>query len=117
MKKVFLSVALFTCTTLVFAQKYGHSYFGIKAGVNSSTNSYSPELFGISTSSKTGFAGGIYYNIGLGRLFSIQPELLYSVMGSKITQNVTNPTSGGVLHLNYVSIPVLFKVTPIWRLV
>ena len=67
------------------------------------------------TSTKTGFAGGVYYNIGLGRLFSIQPELLYSSMGSKFKTIIT-PSAEGSLNLNYLSVPVLFKITPIWRL-
>ncbi|HLO79513.1 MAG TPA: OmpA family protein [Chitinophagaceae bacterium] len=116
MKKLVLSSVLLFITTAIFAQNgVSKSYFGLKAGVNVSTNNYDPDVNGFDISSKTGFAGGIYYNIGLGRLFSIQPELLYSSMGSKFATK-TIPNTSGSLNLNYLSVPVLFKLTPVWRL-
>jgi outer membrane protein OmpA-like peptidoglycan-associated protein len=116
MKKVLLSVVLYLFTTSMYAQNGpARSYFGLKAGVNVSSNKYDPDPNIFDVSSKTGFAGGIYYNIGLGRLFSIQPELLYSSMGSKFKTTIT-PTSEGSLNLNYLSVPLLFKISPIWRL-
>ncbi len=114
-KLVLLSVVIFF-TTAIFAQNgVSKSYFGLKAGLNVSTNKYDPDVNSIDISSKTGFAGGIYYNIGLGRLFSIQPELLYSSMGSKYKTKIT-PNTAGSLNLNYLSVPILFKLTPVWRL-
>lgn len=116
MKKTFLSAAFIAYAALSFAQEFNRSYFGIKLGMNSSTVNYKPSISGIETSSRTGFAGGIYYNIGVGRIFSIQPELLYSAMGSKVKQTRTSPNGEGELKLTYVSLPILFKVSPIWRL-
>ncbi len=97
MKHVFTAVLVFLFATATYAQDgYSHSYFGLKAGVNVSSNKYDPDPNIFDVSSKTGFAGGIYYNIGLGRLFSIQPELLYSSMGSKFKTTIS-PASEGSL--------------------
>jgi outer membrane protein OmpA-like peptidoglycan-associated protein len=116
MKKVLMSVGLYLFAISMYAQdRPALSYFGLKAGVNVSNNKYDPDPAAFNSNSKTGFAGGVYYNIGLGRLFSIQPELLYSSMGSKFETTIS-PNTKGSLHLNYLSVPVLFKVTPIWRL-
>ncbi len=116
MKKVFTAVVIFLFATATYAQDgYSHSYFGLKAGVNVSSNKYDPDPLAFDVSSKTGFAGGVYYNIGLGRVFSIQPELLYSSMGSKFETTIS-PNTKGSLNLNYLSVPVLLKVSPIWRL-
>jgi hypothetical protein len=116
MKKLILSVALFASSTLVFSQERSRSHVGLKLGMNSSKVDYSPDITGFETHHKTGFAGGIYYNIAVSNKFSIQPELLYSAMGSKLKQTLTSPNGEGTLKLNYISIPVLFKVTPVWRL-
>jgi len=50
---------------------------------------------------KYGFAAGIYYSIGLSDTFSIQPEILYSQMGSEF--------SDSELELDYISVPILLK--------
>lgn len=116
MKKVFFCILSIALATASWAQEgYSRSYFGLKAGVNVSTNKYDPEVQAFEVNSKTGFAGGIYYNIGLSRMFSIQPELLYSSMGSKFKTTIS-PTTAGSLNLNYLSVPVLFKLSPTWRL-
>jgi len=116
MKKVFLAGGLIFSTVAMYAQDdVDRSYFGLKAGVNVSTNNYDPDPASFNINTKTGFAGGVFYNFGLGKVFSIQPELLISSMGSKSKMNIT-PNTEGTLKLNYLSVPVLFKVSPTWRL-
>jgi outer membrane protein OmpA-like peptidoglycan-associated protein/opacity protein-like surface antigen len=115
MKKILLAAVLLVAATSIFAQEMKPSYFGIKLGMNSSTNTYDPTVYAVETGYKSGFAGGIYYNWGLGEAFSIQPEVLYSEMGSKITAGVTDPKALATLKLNYISVPILFKFTPSWR--
>ena len=45
MKKVFAAVVLFLFATASYAQDgYTHSYFGLKAGANFSTNKYDPDV-------------------------------------------------------------------------
>lgn len=116
MKRIALSSALTICTLLTNAQDPYHSYFGIKLGMNEATNTISPKIDGLSTSYQAGFAGGIYYNFGLGEIFSIQTELLYSGMGSNVKYAPNNGNGEGTLLLDYISVPLLFKVTPVWRL-
>ncbi len=78
--------------------------FGIKAGANFSTFSGSDaKLEGISPKYKVGFAGGGLANIQLSEMFSLQPELLYSMEGA------TYKYEGESAHLktDYINIPVL----------
>ncbi|HLO82729.1 MAG TPA: OmpA family protein [Chitinophagaceae bacterium] len=113
MKKSILAVAIFLYSSALIAQNgESRSYLGLKAGVNLSNNKYDPEISGFSTSTKTGFAAGLYYNIGVSKLFSIQPEILYSQMGSKFSQTLTNPGYDGTTSIDYLSMPLLLKLTP-----
>jgi hypothetical protein len=117
MKKIILSIALMTLGTGAFAQ-YSNSYFGVKLGLNAS-HLVNPDGFyeGLDVSHRNGFAGGIYYNMGFGDRFSIQPELLYSSMGTNFaTKSNINPSFDRDLKLDYLSVPVLLKYNPTWRL-
>jgi len=115
MKKIILAAVFLVAATTIFAQEMKHSYFGIKAGMNSSTITFDPAVYAIEAGYKNGFAGGIYYNIGLGEAFSIQPEVLYSEMGAKVIGGIVDPKGLATLRLNYISVPILFKFTPSWR--
>jgi outer membrane protein OmpA-like peptidoglycan-associated protein len=117
MRKHLLTL-LFIFTALVsFSQSsYSPSYFGVKLGANYSTLKFDPSLpAALETKYKLGFMGGAYYNFGVSRKFSIQPEVLYSQMGTDIEQNVTSPNGEGTFKINYISVPVLFKLNPTWR--
>ncbi len=71
--------------------------FGIKAGVNMANVNGSDVK---DTSTLTGFTGGLFLGIPAGTL-SIQPELLFSMDGTKLGDAKEN--------LNYMEIPVLVK--------
>jgi len=91
---VIAGLAIFLAAPAVQAQMT----LGVKGGVNSA------KLGGLdvgSTSSKTGFQGGAFLDIGFGSTFHLQPELLYS----------DRSTEGNVATLSqaFVEIPVLFK--------
>lgn len=78
--------------------------FGIKAGANFTSFSGSDaKLEGMSPKYKVGFAGGGLVNIQLSEMFSLQPELLYSMEGA------TYKYEGESAHLktDYINIPVL----------
>jgi outer membrane protein OmpA-like peptidoglycan-associated protein len=117
MKKIILSIALMTLGTGAFAQ-YSNSYFGVKLGLNASHLVNHDGFYeGLDVSHRNGFAGGIYYNMGFGDRFSIQPELLYSSMGTNFaTKSNINPSFDRDLKLDYLSVPVLLKYNPTWRL-
>ena len=115
MKRYLLAIAVLLSALVVIAQPgYKPSYFGIKAAVNSTKNVLDPSVSGLETDWKSGAAGGIYYNFGIGRIFSIAPEVLYSEMGSDVKQIMNGEKND--FRLTYVSVPVVFKISPTWRL-
>lgn len=112
-----LSALLLIATVQVSAQRpTAESYFGLKAAANFSSNSIkNPPLSDYDTKSKTGFAGGLFYNISLSEMFSVQPELLYSQMGSKL-ESTQSESNNSKLELGYASVPLLVKFSPVDRL-
>ncbi|HRQ49130.1 MAG TPA: porin family protein [Agriterribacter sp.] len=98
-KTLFLSVL-----TLIAFTTQAQIKFGIKAGANFTTFSGSDATIeGMSPKYKVGFAGGGLVNIQLSEMFSLQPEVLYSMEGATYT------FEGESAHLktDYINIPVL----------
>ena len=105
-KKLVLGAAL-AVSSLTFAQQ-----FGIKGGMNVSSLSNDAGLE--DSSSKIGFNAGVFLNAPLAANFSIQPEVLYNNLGSKVTLtdfdiNNDNYTAEYARHLDYISVPVMFQ--------
>lgn len=94
MKKLLLSLLLLTGTFAVNAQSVK---FGVKGGVNFATIRGND----LDVDSKTGFHVGGVAELKLGDKFSLQPELLYTELGTKDSDNE--------LTLNYISVPVMAK--------
>lgn len=103
MKKLFLGAAI-AMSSLTFAQQ-----FGIKAGMNVSSISKDGGLS--DTSSKIGFNAGLFMNAPLAESFSIQPEVLYNDLGSKVTytNSGSNNNASYSTNLGYISVPVMFQ--------
>ncbi len=81
---------------------------GVKGGINiADVSTDVPDFEEIGTSSKTGFVGGAYANFGLGGVFAIQPEVLYSQKGFKVED--TEFPAEASFKTNYFEIPVLLK--------
>lgn len=100
MKKLTLFAIAALVTTLVSAQVQ----FGVKAGLNLANLSVSPND-GSSLKMKPNFhVGGLAY-VPLFGHFGLQPEILYSAQGTKVSAE----GSSGTLNVNYVNVPVLFK--------
>jgi hypothetical protein len=79
--------------------------FGVKGGINLS-NLYEDEADDENV--KLGFNLGLYAKLPVTRGFSIQPELIYSGKGSKLTYNNILLGKGEYrFNLNYVELPVL----------
>ena len=116
MKKLFLGLGL-VVGTFAFAQTMSTTtstsrpMFGIKAGIN--VASLSDDGFD-DTTSKVGFAGGVFMNAPLSEQFSIQPEVMYSQMGSEVEGQYANTHYSTKLNLDYITVPVMFqfKATP-----
>lgn len=94
MKKIFL-IGMFLIGALSAQAQIA---LGIKAGAN-----FSDTEGTINTSMRTGFHAGAVLQLKYNN-FAIQPELLYSMQGSKVTV-------AGVkdINLSYVTVPVLVK--------
>lgn len=78
--------------------------FGIKGGLNL-TNLYVDDVK--DENMKVGFNAGLYAKLPITRGFSIQPELLYSNKGAKITYNNLFGEGEYRFNLHYIEVPVL----------
>ena len=108
MKKVMtivLALTLLFAVSNLFAQapSVGLTGKGIKAGVDLAKFTGSDAT---DQSMKTGFTVGGFITYSFTDLFGIQPELLYSMKGSKVDVGGTTVNT----KLNYIEIPVLFRV-------
>ncbi len=109
MRKLVLGAAI-AMSSLTFAQSVG-----IKGGMNLSSVSESDNILGnengdVSSKSKVGFYGGLFANFPVAANFSIQPEVLYNNVGTKITGNDEVGNEGSLrLNLDYISVPVMFQ--------
>jgi len=101
MKKVLLFAIMAATTGIASAQVK----FGVKAGLNLSNVSVSPAEAGVSYKIAPGFNAGFLANISLPGKFSLQPEVVYSGQGTKMT----SPDGNGNINLGYVNVPVLLK--------
>lgn len=81
--------------------------FGVKAGA-SLTNSTGD---GASNAKNiVGFHGGLVANLPINDAFSIQPEVLYSMKGSKGENSLLGYTTKVTSRLHYIDVPVLARV-------
>ena len=105
MKKLVLGAAI-AMSSLTFAQQ-----FGVKGGMNVSSLSDDASLS--DQASKIGFNAGVFMNAPIAENFSIQPEVLYNDLGSKVTRSTTvlgNTYSADYSrNLGYISVPVMFQ--------
>lgn len=101
MKKTFLALAL--TLGVAGAAQAQSARFGVKAGA-SLTSVTGKDSDG--AKSKFGFNGGVMANFALNDMFSIQPEVLYSMKGAKSDDGSDLRT-----NLNYIDVPVLAKVS------
>ena len=95
--------------TSVFAQ---YAYFGVKAGVNIATwRGDDADLLGSIYEKKPriGFVGGVYSTIVLAKIFALQPELLFTMAGTKYKYDEFSEYDYYTLKLNYIQLPVLLK--------
>ena len=99
MKKISLALLFVTISTVAFSQSFS---FGPKAGVNISNYTGG----NIESDSRIGFHLGGLLNFGIGNNFSIQPEVLFSSQGAK----VTDAGSKKDWKTTYVAVPVMFKL-------
>jgi hypothetical protein len=109
--KIIIALLLFVSTSqFTFAQGTTDSSklkFGFKGGVNFS-NLYTEDVD--SNNVLTGFNAGIFAKLPITELFAIQPELLYTTKGAKLTYNNSFVNGTSKFKLNYIELPVLLVV-------
>ena len=86
--------------------------FGLKVGANYS-NVYDSEGEDFVADAKFGLAGGVFVSIPLGKLFGVQPEVLFSQKGFKSTGTFLGSTYSMTRTTDYIDVPLLFEVKPI----
>jgi hypothetical protein len=102
--KTFLRMAL-PLALLIAAPLQAQTTIGVKGGINiANVDTNVPDISELADS-KTGFVGGGFVTLGLGGLFALQPELLYSQKGFQADEFGETVK----LNTNYVEIPVLLK--------
>ena len=85
--------------------------FGIKAGINNS-NVWDEEGQDFEADPKTGFAGGAYLSIPLGKYLGIQPEFIYSQKGFQAYGRVFGTDYSYLRTSTYIDVPVLIQFKP-----
>jgi hypothetical protein len=104
-KKYIILALIFTALTSI---SFGQGMqLGLKAGVNFA-NVVGDDVEG--AESKTGFAGGLFFMYQFNKLFAIQPEAYYTMKGATDEQTLAGETAEVTLSLDYIEIPILFKV-------
>lgn len=108
MKKVFFALAAVLMLSLT---SQAQVKFGAKAGLNLSRVTENFETM------KPGFHGGIYAQINLHPMFSIQPEVLYSMQGGMekdVVDGFIQTTSyKRTLTTHNVIVPVMLQFSPV----
>lgn len=85
----------------VFVASRAQTSYGVKGGLNISTLIVDGKM----DNPKIGFHTGLFAGIPINNKLSIQPELVYSLQGSKYNQD----DSVSTLHLGYLNFPLLLK--------
>jgi hypothetical protein len=98
MKKLLFAIALFFSVQTAFAQSFS---IGPKAGLNISNYTGGD----IESDALVGYHLGGIINYGFGKVFSIQPEVLFSTQGAKV--NRAGNTSD--FKISYFTVPVMLK--------
>jgi Outer membrane protein beta-barrel domain len=96
-------IAVLTCSTVAWAQVGG----GIKVGVNLATLSGFNDA---STSQRVGIVAGGFLTFGLAPMLKFQPEVLFSMQGSKLHFGTSAVSSDVTAKIDYVQVPLLLRI-------
>ena len=103
MKKISLiALSMLVASATLFAQD---PKFGIKGGINVSTLANFPYD---GTDWRLGWHAGLLSHIHVTPAFSLQPEVVYSSQGAKLSDYINNDQDLN-LKLNYINIPLLLQ--------
>jgi hypothetical protein len=107
-KKHFLTLALLAGAATAAHAQTQRVHFGLKAGVSIAqfVGSDAPDDNLVRTVSRVGLSGGGLAEISFAEHWAIQPELLYTMKGTK---EIFLSTSTRFQRLGYLEVPVLLK--------
>lgn len=107
MRKSCLLLVILFSTYIATAQKKAYTS-GIKLGGNFYTLEKEPKppMPGYSNDGQYFFHAGVTYNVPVSKMFSIQPEIMYS--GEGIREKATNFESS--TRLQYIQVPLMLQV-------
>lgn len=114
MKKLLFSVAIIGLTvSSSFAQKTRDEFsFGLKVGSNYS-NIYDSQGDKFAAEGKYGLAAGAFLSLPLGKVFGIQPEVIYSEKGFKATGAFLGSNYSATRTTTYIDVPILLAIKPV----
>ena len=92
--------------------KRDNLHFGLKVGANLS-NVYDSQGDNFVADSKYGLAAGAFLSIPLGKVFGLQPEVLYSEKGFKSTGSLLGTTYSLERSTSFVDVPLLLAIKPV----
>jgi hypothetical protein len=107
MKK--LIVPIIACFAIITTAGAQTLKLGVKAGANLGKIDGTDFKSGF----QLGYQAGAFAEIGLGKTFGIQPELLFNQTNTKLATNTSQIADVSVndeIHLNYLSIPILLLI-------
>ena len=107
MRKIILSFLLLATTMGAVNAQQASTIVGFRGGITFSSyvgNASRAEY-------KTGYHGGIIFKLPLNKLFSIQPEVLYSMKGAQRNESNNGYSVSYNERLHYVDVPILAKIT------
>ncbi len=108
-KRILAILILASFSGLCFAQT---ASFGLKGGLNiPKVTGADVGVYMNNVESNKGIAAGAYVSIGLLPNISVQPEILFSQKGFKISYDFFGTTHEGTLRINYMETPVLAKLS------
>jgi hypothetical protein len=87
---------------------------GFKIGVNNANlfgedvSTFEEDL-GVDLKSKWGLSAGGFVQFSIGKVIAIQPELLYTMKGASVKEEVLGETLKVSFNLTYLEVPVLVK--------
>jgi hypothetical protein len=98
-------IAVVMSSTTAWAQVGG----GIKVGVNLATLSgfNDPD---VSPTQRTGLVAGGFLTVGLAPMIAFQPEVLFSMQGSKLHFDTSGVSTDARAKLDYIQVPVLLRL-------
>ena len=103
MKKILIVTLSLSLSLAVFSQKKWE--FGVKGGVNITTQTTKGESINVNSNYKAGYNAGVFGNFFFAKKMAGQVEILSSQKGSKWN----DPYFSGKDNLSYIDIPILFR--------